>query len=277
MTIKHLSARRLRSLPVPVPPAVEQHRIVAAAARSMKMCDDLESRQQEQRSLEEQVRSSLLGELATASTASSLSYAWKRIQTNLEIVTRHPDGIDKIRGAILHLAMRGYLSEPSSTDESVDWLLDRAKKQKVEMLQSGRIRRPRKQLPQVSSMSKPFDLPSTWRWCRFTDVGELGRGKSKHQPRNDPHLYTDCAVPRIQTGDVAKSSGTITADSTCYNESGVAESRIWPEGTLCITIAARSLTLPYSGLTHASLTASWASSRSAVSRVPGGSSSTCAQ
>ncbi|EDH5732977.1 hypothetical protein CB203_06825 [Salmonella enterica subsp. enterica serovar Newport] len=72
----------------------------------------------------------------------------------------------------------------------------------------------------------------------MTDIGELARGKSKHRPRNDPALYTNGEYPLVQTGDVARSGGCIRTFSAMYNKVGLNQSRLWPKGTLCITIAA---------------------------------------
>jgi len=66
---------------------------------------------------------------------------------------------------------------------------------------------------------------------------ELGRGKSKHRPRNDPKLYGG-KYPFIQTGDVRNASHVIETHSQSYNEAGLAQSKLWPAGTICITIAA---------------------------------------
>ena len=66
---------------------------------------------------------------------------------------------------------------------------------------------------------------------------DYGRGKSKHRPRNDPILY-DGEYPFIQTGDVRRSDHLITTFSATYNEKGLAQSKLWPKGTICITIAA---------------------------------------
>jgi type I restriction enzyme S subunit len=51
-------------------------------------------------------------------------------------------------------------------------------------------------------------------------------------------LYENGKYPFVQTGDVSQSKGRITAYSTMYSEEGLAQSRMWPKGTLCITIAA---------------------------------------
>ncbi|SDY57601.1 restriction endonuclease subunit S [Nitrosomonas halophila] len=66
---------------------------------------------------------------------------------------------------------------------------------------------------------------------------DYGRGKSKHRPRNDPKLYGG-AYPFIQTGDVRNSDHLIREYSVTYNEVGLAQSKLWPKGTICITIAA---------------------------------------
>ena len=66
---------------------------------------------------------------------------------------------------------------------------------------------------------------------------DFGRGKSKHRPRNDASLYGG-EYPFVQTGDVRNCEHLITKYSKTYNEVGLAQSKLWPKGTICITIAA---------------------------------------
>ena len=73
------------------------------------------------------------------------------------------------------------------------------------------------------------------------EVGLFERGKSKHRPRNDIRLFSEGTYPLVQTGDVSaakKTGGLITTNKTFYNDFGLKQSRMWPKGTLCITIAA---------------------------------------
>jgi type I restriction enzyme S subunit len=72
---------------------------------------------------------------------------------------------------------------------------------------------------------------------KLDDVGFIGRGKSKHRPRNDESLYGG-NYPFVQTGDVRKAEYYLTEYSQTYNDKGLAQSKLWNEGTLCITIAA---------------------------------------
>ncbi|EOC7460625.1 restriction endonuclease subunit S [Vibrio cholerae] len=83
----------------------------------------------------------------------------------------------------------------------------------------------------------PVTNPKGWEVLKFEAVGKLDRGKSKHRPRNDPKLLGG-EHPLIQTGDVANSGGYIKIYSSTYSDFGLAQSRKWPAGTLCITIAA---------------------------------------
>lgn len=80
-------------------------------------------------------------------------------------------------------------------------------------------------------------LPSGWVWTLLSNVGELGRGKSKHRPRNDAKLFGG-SYPFIQTGEVKAASKTVKTYTETYSEFGLSQSKLWPKGTLCITIAA---------------------------------------
>ena len=81
-------------------------------------------------------------------------------------------------------------------------------------------------------------IPEEWHYIALKHLGDLGRGKSKHRPRNDPKLFLDGKYPFIQTGDVKAAINHITTFTKQYGEFGLSQSKIWPKGTLCITIAA---------------------------------------
>jgi type I restriction enzyme S subunit len=80
-------------------------------------------------------------------------------------------------------------------------------------------------------------LPIGWAWVGLAQLGEFGRGKSKHRPRDDPKLYGG-SYPFIQTGVVASSEGMIERCEQTYSQFGLLQSKLWQAGTICITIAA---------------------------------------
>ena len=89
----------------------------------------------------------------------------------------------------------------------------------------------------VDMFGDPANNTKGWKAVPFGSVGQLDRGKSKHRPRNAPQLFGG-AYPFIQTGDVANSGGRISSFSATYSDFGLAQSKLWKKGTLCITIAA---------------------------------------
>ena len=80
-------------------------------------------------------------------------------------------------------------------------------------------------------------LPEGHAYTYLANLGELGRGKSKHRPRNAPELFGG-SYPFIQTGEVKAAGRIIRQHSQTYSELGLKQSKLWLEGTLCITIAA---------------------------------------
>lgn len=72
---------------------------------------------------------------------------------------------------------------------------------------------------------------------KLSNLGTLARGKSKHRPRNDPQLLGG-PYPLIQTGEITNSDTFIKKFTNTYSELGLQQSKLWPKGTLCITIAA---------------------------------------
>lgn len=89
----------------------------------------------------------------------------------------------------------------------------------------------------IDMFGDPATNPRGWPLRQFGDVGRLDRGKSRHRPRDAAVLYGG-PYPFIQTGDVANSGGRVRSYTTTYSEVGLAQSRLWSAGTLCITIAA---------------------------------------
>jgi type I restriction enzyme S subunit len=81
------------------------------------------------------------------------------------------------------------------------------------------------------------DVPEHWELTRVKQVAQVLRGKFTHRPRNDPSLYGG-QYPFIQTGEVARASKSIAGFRQTLNERGLAVSKLFPAGTLVMTIAA---------------------------------------
>ncbi len=78
---------------------------------------------------------------------------------------------------------------------------------------------------------------TNWKEYKLGEIGTIARGKSKYRPRDASHLYSG-KYPFIQTGDIKAANHKLIKFSQTYSEEGLKQSKLWPKGTICITIAA---------------------------------------
>ncbi len=80
-------------------------------------------------------------------------------------------------------------------------------------------------------------LPEGWTIRRLEDLATVERGKFSARPRNDPKFFGG-DIPFVQTGDVTNSSIYVRNYSQTLNKEGLSVSKIFPKGTILMTIAA---------------------------------------
>jgi len=84
-----------------------------------------------------------------------------------------------------------------------------------------------------------FTTPTALRWPRkpLEEAATLQRGRFSPRPRNNP-IYYGGTYPFIQTGGVESEDGFIREHTQTLNDRGLAVSKLFPAGTLVISIAA---------------------------------------
>jgi type I restriction enzyme, S subunit len=241
MKMPRLGTDDARKAVIPLPPLAEQSRIVTRVEELMRLCDALEAKGQLEATRHAQLVSTLLATLTDSGTPAQLpddlSKNWHRIATHFDLLLDRPEAVDALEQTILQLAVRGLLVPQDPQDEPASVLLKKIRAEKDKLIAEGKIKRD-KALSAIAEDERPFALPSGWSWARFPELGEFGRGKSKHRPRNDPALFNPPKYPLIQTGEVSRAKGIVQEVHSYYSAIGLAQSRMWPKGTLCITIAA---------------------------------------
>ena len=125
--------------------------------------------------------------------------------------------------------------------------LDEQKRIAALLDKADRVRRSRRYVQELSKgflqsvflemFGDPVANPLRWNVVLLEDLGNLDRGRSRHRPRNAPQLLGG-SYPLIQTGEVANSDSYIKTYKQTYSKIGLDQSKMWPKGTLCITIAA---------------------------------------
>jgi type I restriction enzyme, S subunit len=126
----------LRTLVVPFPPLAEQKRIVAKIEELLPYIDRYE-------------------------------LAWNKLE---ELNKRFPIDMQK---SILQYAIQGKLVEQRSEEGTGEELYQLIQAEKKRLIKAGKIKK-ENPLPEITEDEKPFDIPDSWKWIRF---GELGRYK----------------------------------------------------------------------------------------------------
>ena len=169
---------------------------------------------------------------------------FSRLDKAVEALERVKANLKRYRASVLKAAVEGRLVpteaelakaegrdyEPAS--KLLERILKERRKQWEKAGRKGKYKEPA--APDTTNLP---ELPEGWVWASLPQLGELNRGKSKHRPRNDKRLFNGL-YPFIQTGEVKKAEGFIKNFETTYSDFGLQQSRLWPAGTLCITIAA---------------------------------------
>lgn len=172
-------------------------------------------------------------------TDNFINQLWKKASaTTIAIVNKA-----KMETCMFPLAPSGEQQRIVDCIESIFFRLDEAKEKAQAVVDGFELRKSAilhkaftGELTKQWRKNKGIDLNS-WNIVKFKELGKLERGRSKHRPRNDPKLFNG-NYPFIQTGDVAKAGMYIIEHTQTLSDFGMEQSRIFPKGTLCITIAA---------------------------------------
>lgn len=119
-----------------------------------------------------------------------------------------------LRDAVLQAALQGKLTKQFETDSSVDELLDKIKKKKIELMRKRNLKS-EPILNEYSSDSYPFQIPPNWKWCQLGEIIIYQNG----------YAYKSIELSTIKKGlPVIKSQNimtlkTVISDNNDYVES----------------------------------------------------------
>lgn len=126
---------------------------------------------------------------------------------------------------------------PLPIQKQIAEILERADQAKQKRKEANKLTDEFLQSVFIEMFGDPVKNPKGWEKKKFGELGKLARGKSKHRPRNASFLLGG-PYPLVQTGEIVNSAIYIKNYTQTYSEEGLKQSKIWPKGTLCISIAA---------------------------------------
>lgn len=132
VTVKHLSDKHLTTMLVPLPPLAEQKRIVAKIEELLPYIERYEQ-------------------------------AWSKLE---QFNSHFPDDMKK---SLLQYAIQGKLVEQRPEEGTAEELFDQIQQEKQRLIAEKEIKK-EKPLPEIPDDEKPFDIPESWMWVRFSNL-----------------------------------------------------------------------------------------------------------
>lgn len=171
--IANISLKGLQPIPVLLPPLAEQRRIVTKVNELMALCDELEARQQERRTVHVQLNNAALDRLTSAENDTEFKPAWTRVRNNFDLLYSIPENVNALRQSILQLAVMGKLVPQDPNDEPASRLLNQIAIQRKKSIERGQAKK-RKPLASVSRDDFDHDFPTHWEVARLGDLLSCG-------------------------------------------------------------------------------------------------------
>jgi len=137
----NLAAKSLEQFLIPLPPIIEQNRIVAKIEELLPLVERY-------------------GE------------AWTKLE---EFNKKFPDDMKK---SILQQAIQGKLVEQRPEEGTGEDLYQQVQAEKKELIEAGKLKK-EKPLPEITEDEIPFEIPESWKWVRFGDVSSYAQRKEK--------------------------------------------------------------------------------------------------
>lgn len=180
---------------VPIPPLVEQYRIVAKVDELMTLCDQLEQQQTNNIETHQTLVETLLGTLTNVESQQELNEAWTRIANHFDTLFKTEYSINQLKQTILQLAVMGKLIPQDPNDEPANILLKRASTENQTQLKEDSRSSNFNRTTPVSASEIPFNLPTGWEWTRFGVIVDFRTGKldSNAATQNGQYPFFTCS------------------------------------------------------------------------------------
>jgi type I restriction enzyme S subunit len=193
-TFKEVPGKQFRLVIVPLPPVEEQKRVVAKVNELMRLCDELEARQQARLESRVRLNNATLAPLNNAASFAPEKFeqAYQRLDDNFARLYDSAETVGKLRSTILQLAVQGNLVPQDLRDQPASSLLKEVREEKERQIQEKKSKQI-ESLPCITESDKllnPTQQGWAWAWlgdlARFVDY----RGKTPRKTESGVKLIT---------------------------------------------------------------------------------------
>lgn len=188
---------KLGEMPIPLPPLVEQQRIVAKIDELMAGCDELEKLRAAQQGARLTVHAAAIKQLLNIAEPGQHQRAQTFLAEHFGELYTVKENVAELRKAILQLAVMGKLVPQNPDDQPASELLKEIEAEKQRLVKEGKIKKP-KPAPLIAQADEPFPVPDNWRWVRIAELAESIDYGTSQKTCDDSSL-----VPVYRMGNIA--------------------------------------------------------------------------
>lgn len=188
--------------PLPIPPLLEQQRIVAKVDELMLLCDQLEQQTETSIDAHATLVEVLLATLTDSADANELAQNWARVSEHFDTLFTTEQSIEALKQTLLQLAVMGKLVPQDPNDEPATVLLEKLRNYRNIFLKEKEKENPEcktmlNKLKKLGKITAPFKLPSSWITAHLIDLSFfLVDCHNKTAP------YVDNGIPIIRTSNI---------------------------------------------------------------------------
>lgn len=181
---------KLGEMPIPLPPLVEQHRIVAKIDELMARCDELEKLRTAQQGARLTVHAAAIKQLLTIAKPDQHQRAQAFLAEHFSELYTVKENVAELRKAILQLAVMGKLVPHNPDDQPASELLKKINAVKRTLEEKEGLRT--SAAPFVSQSEEVYGKPEGWSYCRLGNIGKFidYRGKTPTKVESGVPLIT---------------------------------------------------------------------------------------
>ncbi|MBN9395470.1 MAG: restriction endonuclease subunit S [Candidatus Melainabacteria bacterium] len=156
-------------LKIPLPPILEQKRIIAKVDELMGLCDLAERQDADAEAIHARLVQGLLSALLASGSDQEVFDSWARINNNFDMLFSTEDSIVHFKSSLIQLATMGKLGTQRENDEPASSLIKQIRARKTKLIDAGQLPK-EKSLSDITETELPFKLPSRWAWARIGDL-----------------------------------------------------------------------------------------------------------
>ncbi|MBF0204518.1 MAG: restriction endonuclease subunit S [Desulfamplus sp.] len=233
VAITRVTLTKLQDAIFPLPPFLEQKRIVAKIDELMSLCDKLEAQRKARNDKRLAVHTAAINNLLTASDKNEFHTSWEFVTRHFDPLYSVKENVAELKKAILTLAMQGKLVKQDPNDQPARELLKEIQAEKERLIKEGKIKK-QKELPPIKPEEMPYAVPEGWIWSIFGNIATIERGGSP-RPINLFITDNDNGLNWIKIGDTEKGGKYITSTKEKIRPEGLVKTRMVYPGDFLLT------------------------------------------